>query len=34
MRSKKDETEMELRLFASLKLFFKEKDLDLTDLLK
>ena len=34
LKLKKDETQTELKLFTSLKLFFKEKELDLTDVLK
>jgi hypothetical protein len=34
LKVKKDETQIELKLFTSLKLFFKEKELDLTEVLK
>lgn len=34
IKHKKDETQIELKLFTSLKLFFKEKELDLTEVLK
>lgn len=34
MKAKRDETQIELKLFTSLKLFFKEKELDLTEVLK
>jgi hypothetical protein len=34
MKAKRDETQIELKLFTSLKLFYKEKELDLTEVLK
>ena len=34
LKLKKDDAQVELKLFTSLKLFFKEKELDLTEVLK